>query len=30
MNNKEDEWTQYKVEQIVTEVVRKSIEKFDK
>lgn len=30
MNNKEDEWTQYKVEQIVTEVVRKSIKKFDK
>ena len=28
MNNKEDEWTQYKVEQIVTEVVRKSIEKI--
>lgn len=30
MNNKEDKWTQYKVEQIVTQVMRKSIEKFDK
>ena len=29
-NNKEDKWTQYKIEQIVTQVVRKSIEKFDK
>lgn len=27
MNNKEDKWTQYNVEQIVTQVIRKSIEK---
>ena len=30
MNNKEDKWTQYKVEQIVMQVMWKSIEKFDK
>ena len=29
-NKTENKWTQYNVEQIVTEVVRKSIEKFDK
>lgn len=29
-NMTEDKWTQYKVKQIVTEVLRKSIEKFDK
>ena len=29
-NKTEDKWTQYKVEQIVTQVLRKSIEKFDK
>ena len=30
MNNKENKWTQYQVEQIVMQVIRKSIEKFDK
>lgn len=30
MNNKEGKMTQYKIEQIVTQVMRKSIEKFDK
>lgn len=30
MNNKEDKWTQYKVEEIVIQVARKFIEKFDK